>query len=433
MRAMSTRTPFQRWNPVLGLCLVLIALGVYLRLQALGFPEGLSWDEHHFVKNARNYLIGEGDWNDHPPLGKLFMALAIHTLGDTSTAFRLPSAVCGLGTLAAVALIARRLFPLPWAGLLAAACFAVDGFFISYSRAALLDGMMTCLTLCSFYLALVARRAAVMWAAALLAGLALSVKTSGLLAMVPVVYFSLAARRPLWLLSLAASVGVFYGQWAYGLALTGKAWDPASAYQVQADLMKHHAALTEMKHPLTSRWYTWLVPVQPIRMRTDPAPGGLIRVMTTLGHPLLWWCTSVLIAIGSLRLFLRGVLNDMKDGVSRAGTVDAVVDSSSGAGSGFFVRHRASVALLVLMWWLQMSPWILTRRDSYAYHYLPAYSFGLLLVAGGLAHLLSQRPRIGLAVLSLVMAVALFYAPVWGQLPISAEGSAMRLFIPSWR
>ena len=37
---------------------------------------------HHFVENARNILATRSDWNDHPPLGKLLLAIGIVALGE---------------------------------------------------------------------------------------------------------------------------------------------------------------------------------------------------------------------------------------------------------------------------------------------------------------------------------------------------------------
>ena len=47
-----------------------------------------------------------------------------------------------------------------------------------------------------------------------------------------------------------------------------------------------------------------------------------------------------------------------------------------------FAEHGRAIWMLLLLWALPLTPWILTRRDSYAYHYLPSYGFGLLLLAG---------------------------------------------------
>lgn len=85
------------------------------------------------------------------------------------------------------------------------------------------------------------------------------------------------------------------------------------------------------------------------------------------------------------------------------------------------------------MWWIFMAPWLLTRRDSYIYHYLPSYAFGLLLCAGGLAYLCREKPRLGLATCSTLAVVFVLYAPIWGQLPISRAGLDARLFLQGWR
>src|SRR5581483_4403071 len=54
---------------------MMLAGGVVLRLRNIGFPPRFTFDEHHFVPNARRYLVGEADDNDHPPLGKLLIAV----------------------------------------------------------------------------------------------------------------------------------------------------------------------------------------------------------------------------------------------------------------------------------------------------------------------------------------------------------------------
>ena len=58
-----------RLNRVTQLLLVaLIIGGVVARVHDFGYPNELTWDEHHFVENARNLLEGRSDRNDHPPL-----------------------------------------------------------------------------------------------------------------------------------------------------------------------------------------------------------------------------------------------------------------------------------------------------------------------------------------------------------------------------
>jgi dolichyl-phosphate-mannose--protein O-mannosyl transferase len=45
--------------------LSLIAGGIAIRVYDLGYPRELVFDEHHCVKNARNYLAARSDSNDH--------------------------------------------------------------------------------------------------------------------------------------------------------------------------------------------------------------------------------------------------------------------------------------------------------------------------------------------------------------------------------
>src|SRR5262245_8482430 len=127
---------------LVALAVIVIVFGIWLRAQSLAMPLDLTWDEQHFVRNAENYLWGHEDWNDHPPLGKLFMALSIRVLGDDSFAWRLPSLCFGILSMGWAALLAKRAFGGWRAPLLGAAFLAGDGFFVVYSRTALLDGML---------------------------------------------------------------------------------------------------------------------------------------------------------------------------------------------------------------------------------------------------------------------------------------------------
>ncbi|HEX3597155.1 MAG TPA: phospholipid carrier-dependent glycosyltransferase, partial [Polyangiaceae bacterium] len=92
----SLRRSIRRDGPLFLLCAALVALGTWLRAVDLGFPPSLTWDEHHFVLNARNYITHQHDWNDHPPLGKLLIVPWLLLLGDSSRSFRMNSFVFGL-------------------------------------------------------------------------------------------------------------------------------------------------------------------------------------------------------------------------------------------------------------------------------------------------------------------------------------------------
>jgi dolichyl-phosphate-mannose--protein O-mannosyl transferase len=85
-----------------------------------------------------------------------------------------------------------------------------------------------------------------------------------------------------------------------------------------------------------------------------------------------------------------------------------------------------------MLWALPVVPWVISRRDSYIYHYLPAYGFGLVLVAGVVFHLYKKHLAAGLLALLLIAEVSVFYAPIWGKYPLSHKAIEQRLVLKSW-
>ena len=400
----------------------LIALGVGLRVYHVAEPPGLAWDEHHFVTNAQNYLHHKADWNDHPPLGKLFITQCIFWFGDNSLSWRLPSLVSGLLNVVLVGFLGTTLFKSWRAGLVSAAFLAGDGFFIAYSRTALLDGVLTTFMLAT---AAVAVRAKSVWHIALasvLLGLGCSVKFSVIVMLVPIVLVSLVmARAPRWsVLALVLAPISYYLVYARGLVLQHKPWTVSDVYDASRALYVHHAKLTDMTHPFVSYWYTWLVPSKPIPMRFSQVE-GVVRTMTTMGNPLLWWAVSASVLWGAVEL--------------------------SGATFGSFVRFRQrsprplgplqklprGEVWGLLLWFLPVLPWILSRRDSYIYHYLPAYGFGVVLAAGKLTRVLMREPRPGWIGIGAIALASFWCAPVWAEIPISRTGYELRMWFPGWR
>src|SRR5688500_13272282 len=131
---------------------IAIAMGVLWRWADLGHPNQFTFDEYHFVENARNYLNGKADWNDHPPLGKLLMLPGIVLFGDNGWGWRAHAAVLGCLHIALMGFVAAGLFGSRRAGWLAAAFVAIDGLFVSYSRTALLDVPMNAFMMASLAL-----------------------------------------------------------------------------------------------------------------------------------------------------------------------------------------------------------------------------------------------------------------------------------------
>lgn len=417
-------------QPFFWLVAALVAVGVYLRLHAFGFPERFLFDEHHFVENARNYLLGRADWNDHPPLGKLIIAAFMRVLGDDPVGWRAASLVSGLGTIAAGSVAAARLFGDPRAGVVAAALLGSDGFLISYSRVALLDGALgTCAALAALIAS--SRMGPLPLAAAVvLAGCASSVKFTGVLVLVPLAVAVLLAevsrvRRLVSLAVLALGTLAIYVAWfMVGLALTGEPSTITASIDKTLALLEHHARLTDMKHPLTSGWVTWSLPTKPILLgKVDGAT--TLRALSSLGNRATWWAAVGFGAAATARLTWVG----LRAASSGSGGADAAAAGLD----GFLGTHGRAVTLLLASVFGFLAPWVLTHRDSYIYHFLPSYVGLILLLSGYVAASHRRRPALVAAWLAAVLGVLAVYAPVWSFMPIPRAGVTTRVMLDQWR
>ena len=101
--------------------------------------------------------------------------------------------------------------------------------------------------------------------------------------------------------------------------------------------------------------------------------------------------------------------------------------------TGFVVAHGKSVIAAMLTTVAFLAPWILTHRDSYIYHFLPAYAPLVVTLAGFLGWYETKRPARVFGFFVITLLVAAFYAPLWAYLPISHDALNLRLFIASWR
>jgi dolichyl-phosphate-mannose-protein mannosyltransferase len=395
------------------LCLIAIALGVYWRFVGLAYPPTFTFDEHHFVENARNYLRGAADWNDHPPLGKLLILPGLILLGDNGLGWRIHAAVLGVGHIALVGAVAVGLFRDRRAGLLAAALVAIDGLFVTYSRTALLDIPMDAFMMASLAFMLHGRRLRWFAAAAVALGLAVAVKWIAV-CLALVVPLLLVRQRGHWRAALHAvwmgliAVLVYFGVVAVALALTHQPVTPAGMVRSSLALLQHHAGFNEWFNPADSRWYTWPWLWKPIMLFRANFPGHRVSVTSCVGNPVLWYLTTAgfLLTIARLlRARTRGPLSPQ-------------------------LRAQGLVLFTAIALMLQ---WLLTNRESYIWHYMGTYSLGLVLVAAGLATWSRRAPRAAGGVVLALLAVSVFYAPVWTNVVLDVGAMRWRLFMPLWR
>jgi dolichyl-phosphate-mannose-protein mannosyltransferase len=189
--------PFDPRDPATILPLLLI--GAFLARAAwLTLPPGaLIFDESYYVNAARIVLgwavapgapyagepVGLDPNTEHPPLGKLVMALSMAVFGDNGLGWRLPSLISGMTALGALYLIVRSTGASTWLGVLAVGLLAFDNLAIVHSRIGTLDMMALAPILVGAWLALRER-----WVlAGALMAIGVLIKLSALFGMVAVV------------------------------------------------------------------------------------------------------------------------------------------------------------------------------------------------------------------------------------------------------
>ena len=419
-------------SPICLLIGAMLLLGLILRVYAFGFPDSFMFDEHHFVENARNYLHHQPDWNDHPPLGKLFIALSIRAFGDNSVGWRVPALVLGLVTILCGGLAAARMFKSKHAGWIAAAFLSVDGFHIAYSRAALLDGYLAAFLAMALFVATFPLNFASALAAGFVLGIAASVKFSGITVLLPLTVAALFApvtKRKLFactgLVGVVAAV-VYFAQYACGLSLAGKAASPIDVVNDTQRLIDHHAALTDMKNPWVSGWITWGVPTRPALL-SYARHWGEVRVLSGMGNIALWWPGVALTVILVGVIIAKGVL------FVAASPNEQTTQSNSVSVVAFLRQHGRAELVLLAGCIGFIAPWVVSHRDSYIYHFLPAYTAIIVTLSGYVAWVRKHKPIDALLFIGLVLVVAAFYAPIWSSMATSEAAVNARLFLRGWR
>jgi dolichyl-phosphate-mannose--protein O-mannosyl transferase len=398
---------------------VMIAGGVVLRIQGIGWPGFFTFDEQHFVPNGRRYLLGEPDDNDHPPLGKLFIAVGILMAGDNPVGWRIASLIFGLQSIVIAYWLGRELFLDRRAGWMAAAFVAADGFFLAYSRTALLDGALTCLVLWSLLAAATAASARGVAACAVLVGLAASVKWSGALVIIPCAAILLGQRRVSRrsVLLLAAAPLVHVGLWLATFPLTGRPFDLRVLGGHMAYLFKRHLQLGALHNELASPWYAWPVLFHPIVVKLSDY--GLKRVYaSSAGNPLLFMAATAAVAA-----VLVGAVRGAVSRRARARMLAVVT------------RYEARAAVGLALGWLALiAPWTVARGTYvFMYHYFPSYGCGLVLLGGMAAWAERRSPRAVMLFVAVALALAIYFAPVWGEIPLREAVANRRLVFIPWR
>ena len=444
-----------------------------------------------FEAGHLNTFLSQADYAVHPPVGKWLIAFGMQLFGPASSfGWRFSVAVAGTLAVWMVARIARRLFASTALGVIAGGLFAVDGEAIVHSRTGLLDQFVMFFALAAFGALLLDReqsrrrlaagaarvidaggevrwssvRLGVRWwrvTAAVLLGLSIGTKWSGIyfLAVFGVlsVAWDLTARRAVgqrrWALttltrdavpaglamtSIAFATymatwtvwfrtpGAYMRQWAVQNPGEGVQWLPPalrSLLQYHADMWHFHNTL-QTPHPYAASPLGWLVQWQPTSMYYPESVSGLdaqasqalcgsdrcSQAITSLGNPLIWWAATAAIVVALVWLVRR---YDW-----RAGAVLV------GIGAGWVPWLGYAHRTIFTFYSIAFAPWMVLTLT---------YVIGIVL---GTRADSARRRRAGRwwvgGFLVLVVAVSVFFYPIWTAQVVPYWFWRLHMWLPSW-
>ena len=398
----------------------MIVGGVILRIQGIGFPPRNTFDEQFYGPTSHHFLLGVPDMHDfHPPLGKLLGTIGLLLFGYNSVGWRFMYLCFGLQTMVIAFWLAREIFASRRAGWLAAGFVAADGFFLAYSRTALIDGMLTCFILWSVLAVVTARTWRGVAVAAIFIGAATSIKWSAAQTLAPAILAVLLFRRVPWqtifLFGLSPIAHLLI--WMAGLRLMGHPSDPAALWQVIVTAFTSLHATGKYDNPLASSWYSWPALYHPIVVKLS-FYGTTSRYASSAGNPVFWFPASLLVM-----------------GLPLTRGLAALRPRWRQYWSAFFDSALTKAVLVLATGWaaLMVLFAVSMGKHSFFYHYQPSYGFAIVLLAGVAAKLEQRWPRAVLVFVSLALLTAIYLTPVWAEFPLTVQEANRRLIFLPWR
>ncbi len=434
---------------VLWTCLSLYLLAQLLFLINIQFPRTPNFDEFHYIPSAKQFLAWKENQNwEHPPLGKMIMAVSIAAWGDRPIGWRFASTTFGALTLVGMYLWALALFRNQKLALWVAGITLFNQLLYVQSRIGMLDTFMFaflsfgCAAFTAAWDAKLTRektRRYLLWAGACF-GLATATKWFAVIPWAACIGLVLLAR-------LLQSWGVTFQPAKRREAPTGEEWysgallksvavrdwgsrlvlvplviyfvtfipllytQPSNTHGIW-DLFLMQKTMYEGQlrvvtdHPYMSKWTDWAIMKRPIWYAFDKegARQEHVRGVVLLGNPLVMWA-------GLAAMFFC---------VSN------------------WIRTRSRAAFLIVFFYsvFYFSWAVIPRKIAFYYYYYPAGMVLSLALAWAFEVLESRRPHLGQwprwAFLGATFAIFAYFLPILAALKIDADSFRRWMWMWSW-
>jgi dolichyl-phosphate-mannose-protein mannosyltransferase len=414
------------FSPLVWLFILLLSSFVF-RINRLSTPSSYVFDEVYHVVTSRAYSQNNPeaynpfsappepntafDWL-HPPLAKLIQASSIKLIGDSSFAWRFPSAIFGTLSIATLYYLALTLFNKPKLALLAATLFSLDGLQLTMSRITMNDIFVITFILLSltFFYQAQKKRKEYLFLTGLFTGLALATKWSALFlypifSIVTLFNFYLAFRQGrrlsyfaqnitynfIFLLVLPITIYILaYSQYfLLGYSVT-------DFINLHKQIYWYQTGLTATHDYQSSAWQ-WPLLLKPVWFHVKYTANHVANIYN-LGNPAIFWGGLVALA--------------------RFGTFRASSEPD-----------KFPNLFLLLSYLLLFLPWLLSPRILFFHHFLPALPLLCLIIA----KTIYPYKSLTYYYLSLTVLLFLFFYPLNTAIPLPSDLTKFWFWLPSWR
>jgi dolichyl-phosphate-mannose--protein O-mannosyl transferase len=292
----------------LAIALALALAGLLLFLWRITDPARLDFDESHYVPAARTLMDFAALPNaEHPPLGKLMIALGIALMGDNPLGWRIMSALAGALVMLGGVMAARWLFLRRAAAVMTGLLMLLSQTLYIQARIAMLDIFMAAFLALALWMLMASARTgfADRWrliVAGLAIGLAIGAKWTAVpLAGTAVALVLILRWREMrsgkavqavppgevagWLGPFALLV--YFATFLPYLFLREGALSLFAIPGQQIEMLRLQSQILA-PHPYSSHWWQWVIDQRPIWYFYEPVD-DVQRGVLMLGNPAIMW------------------------------------------------------------------------------------------------------------------------------------------------
>ncbi len=195
-------------------------------------------------------------------------------------------------------------------------------------------------------------------------------------------------------------------------------------------------------HPYQSRPMDWFLDLRPVWMFVDYKPDMVANVYAE-GNPFLFWLGDIAVFV-TIAAILTKSFKEVSS--STASSNEPAIRQNKVVTTLNYIPSLSSMKFLIVAYLIVWSPWQLSPRIMFFYHYTPAVPFLSIILSYGLVKMQNfqgcitignqqievRRVLLFSAVLAIGFTFFVFY-PNWTGIPVPSWLGSVYFLLPSWK